>query len=139
MVNVILNFANCFHQCYYSSMFLGLGNQFFFSCMLCAVERNQQRSLCYIECESSQFLLGISFKAHQNVDCSSKSERLFGDFKLKLGTRRGRVFFNRCKYQSTFLLFDCESTKKADVCWCTASIQQQKHQTCRLFFSFFHN
>lgn len=40
------------------------------------VQLREQQSLCCIECESFQFLPGISFKAHQNVDCSSKSGRL---------------------------------------------------------------
>lgn len=101
------------------------------------VQLREQQSLCCIECESFQFLPGISFKAHQNVDCSSKSGRLFESLKLQSETHRSRVFLcvvfvflflflNRCIYQSTLLLSDCESTRKTNVCWCTASLQQQK-------------
>lgn len=136
MVNVILNFANHFHQCYSSSMFLGLDNQFFFSCMFSAVTREICNGVCVISSVNPfQFLPGISFKAHQNVDCSSKSERLV----LRLQTRspQRQVFFSRGKFQSTLLLVDCESREAAGACWCTAPIQQQKHKICRpLFLSF---
>lgn len=51
-----------------------------------------------------------------------------------------QVFFSRVKFQSTFLLVDCESREAAGDCWCTAPVQQQKHKICRpLFFSFYQN
>lgn len=136
MVNVILNFANHFHQCYSSSMFLSLDNQFFFSCMFSAVTREIGKGVCVTSSVNLfQFLPGIFFKAHQNVDCSSKSERLILKASNQKPTEAG-VFLAGASSKAHFCWLT-ESKEAAGACWCTAPVQQQKHKICRpLFLSF---